>query len=489
MPATHRRGLLRGVVDTDLDSSTFYADTIDTSKEGLAWLNERGLMWEAAVEDAKGKGVPVKEYIASIDANMEKFALSDTIYGRKQHLLALRDTFTSVGQFSLLLGGRSVGKSYILQTLKNQYNSASDAFGAESETKPPLVLYVDGRREALDLGLGLATEIAKLTLEGVVSMPDEVDWSILLQQVGRGVIEATVQNIFAKVGIDASNTIQQAIKPIADVLFAPFTNVDVQLDLLDIFVQLAESKNAYPVVVIDEANVVLGDEIEATKWILLYFVSRTKQNNELSLILVSSEHAYPYQLERQGFNLQNVTWRIFAGEIPPSDMRKLMVDATYEQGDNRGDTIIGMGPRLAELCLAAYGGHFLTVKNAIAVLSQQESQFEASSLLPVLKANIFECLETYMSSWPLLAAMAKSGFAPIERRASAVVDLIAKLNIGGVVSIESTICGLSATKWDRTTCTYALIPSSESVRFVIAMTLDALGLFWRLRLFFRKFRT
>jgi hypothetical protein len=73
----------------------------------------------------------------------------------------------------------------------------------------------------------------------------------------------------------------------------------------------------------------------------------------------------------------------------------------------------------------------------------------------------------------LLDAMAKSGFAPIETPDSAVVDLIAKLNIGGVVRRGSTICGLSSTKWDGTTCRYALIPSSGSVRFVIVRTLDA----------------
>jgi hypothetical protein len=41
---------------TDVDSSTWYADTIDTSREGLAWLAERGLMSEAAVENANEKG-------------------------------------------------------------------------------------------------------------------------------------------------------------------------------------------------------------------------------------------------------------------------------------------------------------------------------------------------------------------------------------------------------------------------------------------------
>jgi hypothetical protein len=118
-----------------------YADIIDTSRDWLAWLAERGLKWEAAVEDADEKGVPVllptsslfrptmladanekgvtvNEYMANIKANMEKFALSDTIFDRKELLSALRDAFTDKGQFVLLLGGKSVGKSYVLKTLK-----------------------------------------------------------------------------------------------------------------------------------------------------------------------------------------------------------------------------------------------------------------------------------------------------------------------------------------------------------------------------------
>jgi hypothetical protein len=225
----------------------------------------------------------------------------------------------------------------------------------------------------------------------------------------------------------------------------------------------------------------LGDEIETTKS-TLYFVPQTKQNKELSLILASTDHAYPTQLQREGLNLQDVTRVTFAGEIPPSDMRKLLVNASYEQGDKTGDVIIGMGPRLAELCVAAYGGHFLRVKNAIAELSERESRFEASSLLPDLDADSVECLDSHMSSRPLLEAMAKSGFAPIETYKNAAVEMIAKLNIGGVVKKKSTICGLSKTKWVNTTCKYALIPSSESARLAIATTLDAhpaRGRFWR----------
>jgi hypothetical protein len=508
--ATHRRGLLRGVVDTDVDSSRFYADTIDTSREGLAWLDESGLMWEAAVEDANEKGVPVEEYMANIKANTRKFALSDTIFDRKELLGALRDAFNDEGQFVLLLGGKSVGKSYVLETLRNQYNSASANAFAKRETKR-LVLYVDGRSTGLKLQVGLMSEIAKLSLWGVVSQPVGKYWANALMKAGKGVSEGFFEAMTEKTGNATSSRIKKALQPIIDALFRNLTTAELQLELLQNFVDLAKRKNAYPVVIIDEANVVLGRGGNETEIILRDFVARTKQKKELSLILTSSEHGYPYQLELEGLNLQDVTEVIFAGEIPPRDMWKLLVNATYEQGNNKGDTIIGMGPRLAELCLAAYGGHFLRVKNAVAKLCRQESRFKASSLLPVLRANIIECLDSGMSSRPLLEAMAKSGFAPIETYKNAAVETIAKLNIGGVVNEETTICGLWETKWDGTECTYGLIPSAQSVRLAIARTLNAKpavkventtipavevekttiparGRFWRLHSFFRKFR-
>jgi hypothetical protein len=97
-------------------------------------------------------------------------------------------------------------------------------------------------------------------------------------------------------------------------------------------------------------------------------------------------------------------------------------------------------------------------------LRVNKSEFEASSLFTYSDRHIIECLDFSVSARPLLKAMALSGFAPIKEPKNAAVEMIAKLNIGGVVSRESTICGLPNTKWHGTECTYALIPSSESVR-------------------------
>jgi hypothetical protein len=473
LAAAHRRGLLRGVGNIELETVAFYADAIDMSGDGLAWLSEPGLMWEAAEKDAADKGVPVKEYVANLKANMTKFANSDVVYGREELLLALRMAFSGDGQFCLLLGGKNVGKSIILQTLRNEFNNANA--NAENETRR-LILYVDARGSPGDLEAGLAESIATLCLKDVVP-PDKFESANLRGPVG------AYEEILKDNPLAAA-----ALRPWFERLtlnvLGTGTSAQIQSNLLTTFVELAKTKNAYPVVIIDEANVVLGDGTEDTKNFLINLVKRTKQDKQLTMIMASSEHSYPYRLESEGLNLEDVSWVIFAGEIPPSDMWKLLVNATNVKDSN--ETVIGMGPRLAELCLAAYGGHFLRVQNAISELSLQQARFKALSLFPDLVSNILTCLDTDKSTRPLLEALAKSGLAPIATHTNTAVEMIVKLNIGGVVRRGSNICGLSETKWAGTKCDYALIPSSESVRLAIARSLDAnpaSTLFWSLRLY------
>jgi hypothetical protein len=139
----------------------------------------------------------------------------------------------------------------------------------------------------------LATEIAKLSLEGI-GIDEEIDWP-MVQRACRELPVAAVYNKFAKASTEASNTVQNAISPILNVVCG-YAKEEVPSQLLQKFVDLAKSKNAYPVVVIDEANGVLGTGKDDTEKILKELVSRTKQTMQMSLILASSEHAYPYQL-------------------------------------------------------------------------------------------------------------------------------------------------------------------------------------------------
>jgi hypothetical protein len=71
-----------------------------------------------------------------------------------------------------------------------------------------------------------------------------------------------------------------------------------------------------------------------------------------------------------------------------------------------------------------------------------------------------------------LKALAEYGFAPILDPDDAAVELIVKLNIGGVVAEEGEVIGIARTRW-KAQQRVALVPSSESVRLSIAMTLLA----------------
>ena len=67
-----QRGLLRCVdLGSDDNTNTHYANVIDMSGEGLAWLDEGGWMWEAAEKDAAERKFPVDDYLNQIVTNIQ----------------------------------------------------------------------------------------------------------------------------------------------------------------------------------------------------------------------------------------------------------------------------------------------------------------------------------------------------------------------------------------------------------------------------------
>ena len=125
---------------------------------------------------------------------------------------------------------------------------------------------------------------------------------------------------------------------------------------------MAEKRGRFPCLFVDEANIVFAvkkqEDKKEAKRILAMFTALTKQQRQLNVLLASSEHAYPFHL-RQGldFNLFNIGETVFAGEVPPVSMRKLLVNHW------------GMGEGLAGHCLATYGGHVWQTSRAISRLS------------------------------------------------------------------------------------------------------------------------
>ena len=138
---------------------------------------------------------------------------------------------------------------------------------------------------------------------------------------------------------------------VADVLKKLLASETDGIQVLEAFVKAAQNRNEYPILIIDEANLAFSPDVSKNKPILDKLVQLTKQQREMMTLFTSSEHAYPYKLDRIGFNQADLKKVIYAGEIPPKEMRELLVSR------------LGMGDRLADGFLSAFGGHIYTTES------------------------------------------------------------------------------------------------------------------------------
>jgi hypothetical protein len=138
---------------------------------------------------------------------------------------------------------------------------------------------------------------------------------------------------------------------------------------------------------------------------------------------------------------------------------------------------IGMGSNLAKLFISAYGGHFHRVQEALLNLALRQDMFTVQDGLNKLSGNIERCLRTGKRGGPysmetLLEKMAIQGFAPVEDDQTNETNafLISEQNVGGVVEAGNVAPGVRPELWlvDGQPTKYALIPTSQSARLVIA---------------------
>eukprot|EP00439_Symbiodinium_sp_Y106_P004951 s6677_g1.t1 len=121
-------------------------------------------------------------------------------------------------------------------------------------------------------------------------------------------------------------------------------------------------------IIIDEANLALPNDgndakAETAKTALAQITGETKEAFTASVILISSEHGYPFKLAKAGLNLVDIKNILIAPEVPPVDMFKMLTDHW------------GMGPRLARLFVATYGGSIDAVYTALGNLINNRKQF------------------------------------------------------------------------------------------------------------------
>jgi nitrogen fixation protein len=181
------------------------------------------------------------------------------------------------------------------------------------------------------------------------------------------------------------------------------------------------------------------------------------------VILVSSEHVFPYRLRHpeQNFNLANFNGYIYAGEVPPKDMYELLT-VKWE-----------IEPNVAVALINIYGGHIYDMKEALSRLHLEKQKFWL--LDSSLSDNVIECLEwkgeqedDNLRMRDTLRQLAVSGFVPIKSLKDPIAKVISENNVGGVVKFTANVIGLRPEVWQQTEFENGIVPATQSMRLVIA---------------------
>jgi len=379
-------------------------------------------LWAMAQLDAKAKGVTTDDYLASVQKELLDFFQkreddSREVWGRVQMLEALRSALATTGQFAMLLGGKNCGKSTVLK------NVAGTAEILMETGQVGRVLYVDCRGTGSDLDTGIITAVST-NKDLFANFVDELRTS-LPQMAGA---------ISTGMGLPGGEVVADMLKK----LLASETD---GIQAVEAFVKAAQNRNEYPILIIDEANLAFSPDVSKNKPILDKLVQLTKQQREMMTLFTSSEYAYPYKLDRIGFNQADLTNVIYAGEIPPKEMRELLVSR------------LGMGDRLADGFLSAFGGHIYTTEYALQGLASEREQFAPLMVAQGgLCGNITQALAEegkYPGITDLMSQLAVTGFAPVDTLMDPRAERLTFLGIAGGVTYQNKVIGLKKDAWLR----------------------------------------
>ena len=212
-------------------------------------------------------------------------------------------------------------------------------------------------------------------------------------------------------------------------------------------------------ILVDEANLALPGEDEAqAREDLQYFVMLAKQQSRASVVLISSEFAYPYRLQKAGINLRDIENIIFANEIPKEEMVEVMV------------TKWDMSQELAEEFYLYFGGDVDLCKRAVEKLIQKGDSFDP--IADVLDSGGLSMCTNDPDAREHLQNMADQGWSPVKKvRKDAAAELIAKENVGGVLPRRAQIFD---SRKDMFIDEYedVLVPAGTLMRWKIAKALE-----------------
>lgn len=470
----HKAGLMKGATDD------FYAPELDLA-EAKQLVEKRGLLWAAAEADCAARGeASVDKYLQEVDTATRKFLHNKELYGRDGMMAELEGLFRGEGELVLMLGGKSLGKSFILHKLaekpekekndllKQVQNISVEAKLQESlrnwdaaaqlrkeaasvqaqlaAKRPCRVIVYDARHHGADLVAGLIK----------VFSSDAPSWK---KYAGKGAEIAGV--LASKAGVDSEATTE---------FVCGFVDKRLKAVLGDM-VAACEYDGVYPCLVVDEANVALvaddKEKKERTLEVLRLLTEYTKQSGRMNVLLASSECAEPYRLSTLGFKSDHFTTQVLMPELSPTDMRELLVKKWH------------MGPCLAEAFMAVWGGHVWAAAKGVHMLAKGKNvatsfaaidnkvAFSNDALRGAVYCADAESDLNLEGMGNMLEAIAQHGYAPFRKENDPRVELISKRNVGGVIARGTTAPGVPAEAWQGNHDSL-LVATNQAMRMLLS---------------------
>ena len=470
----NKPGLLKGATGKFYTWTLFKDGEVEDLKENLKSYTKRGGFWEVAERCAVRNGFDgTTAYVEEIYGKAKEFIESEELEDRDE-LKSRIDAACNVKGISMLLGGKSTGKSFLVESINNDLNTNGSS----------VVLKAD-----LRLNVDLFRAMEKEFAQELVAAFYKKDWSTILKDFTQTAADAGNRFASSLVAGDPTPTKIEATTILGAVAEAVLRRKETSaFDLLDSFVTEAENREKTPVLMIDEANLLVRNPKENSE-IMAHMVALTKQQRKLSVLLISSDPALPFLLKDTfGFELHDLRRTIVAGELPPDRMISLLVEKW------------GMDPELAHYSVGVYGGHIYDAYAAIELLRDAKDDMSAFDVEPKdALMNIIRCLEaedgndasfraiqnTVSSEITkiddlaglndTLRELAASGFVPLQTADDDFARILSKYNIAAVVDKDSFVFGLDAARWTTTTYKFALVPASQFMRMIIARELNDSG--------------
>ncbi|CAJ1341382.1 unnamed protein product [Effrenium voratum] len=388
--------------------------------------------YRLACEAAKEAGLEVEQYICNVGEAADKFTKSKEVVDRDAFVAAIKDAMFSQA-FTLVLGGKNLGKTLVLK---------GATCAAENEVQANLTI----------IDIDMREDPNKPLFSAIFDRIDKKTPSFrkLLAKFAPKLASDFIQFLSRRKTTKTSDLVEQLLSP--------------KVTLRGIISTLLEKQGNRTCLMVDEANLALpglldSDHAEATR-ALQFLVMLTKQEQVASVVLISSELAYPYRLQACGMNLQDVQKIVIANEVPKGEMLNLMVKRW------------NMSEDLAEQFFAYCGGNIDLCCRGVKNLHELEEDFDPFALIDC--PGLPSCAAD-PDAKKHLRNLVKQGWSPVyDVEMDGAAKLIAGKNVGGIIPRRAIAFDRPKGIWDGKH-EYALVPSGTLMRWKIAKELERMG--------------